>query len=167
MSDWFFRLGEPIQQAEAAQVAGYLRGLALDDTLPIEISKDWFSAGSLTQHPSWDRSWWDAEQREAERLSERAAHDLGRDALSRRLTSTLESSIDGVHAAAEVQAGRSGCTDAALIRAAAGAVGHALHLAELARLNGESAEHPFLLKRTLFVGGRWPLGIVDGSYYLF
>lgn len=167
MSDWFFRLGLPIRPAEAAQVAGYLRGLALDDTLPIEISKDWSSTGSLIQNTSWDRGWWDAEQREAERLSQRAAHDLGRDELSRRLTSTLERSIDGVHAAAEVRAGRSGCADAALIRAAAGAAGHALHLAELARMSGESAEHPFLLKHALFAGGRWPLGIVDGSYYLF
>jgi hypothetical protein len=75
--------------------------------------------------------------------------------------------MDDVHAAAAAQAARGGCSDAALIRAAAGALGQALHLAEVAQLSGESAAHPFLLKKTLFAGGRWPLGIVNASYYLF
>ena len=106
-------------------------------------------------------------QREAERLHERATRALGSEELSRRQAATLERSMNDVHAAAAVQAARGGCSDAALIRAAAGAAGQALHFAEVAQLSGEIAAHPFLLKNALFAGGRWPLGIVNGSYYLF
>lgn len=167
MSDWFFMLGEPLGPTEAEQVAQYLRGLDLDDTLSIETPKDWSSAGAVIKSTSWDPRWWEAEQREAQRLHERAARELGADELSRRLAKALERSLNGVHGAAAVQAARGGCSDPALIRAAAGAAGHALHLAEVAQMAGESAAHPFLLKQALFAGGRWPLGIVNASYYLF
>jgi hypothetical protein len=167
MSDWFYMLGEPVGPAQTDQVVRYLRGLALNDTRSIETPNDWSSAGNLIKDTGWDQSWWQAEQREATRLQQRAAQELGPDELARRLASALERSMDGVHAAAAVQAARGGCSDPSLIRAAAGAAGHALHLAEVAQMSGESAAHPFLLKRALFAGGRWPLGIVNGSYYLF
>jgi hypothetical protein len=167
MSDWFFMVGEPLGSTETEQVVQYLRGLGLDDTVSIERPTDWSSAGTLIKDTRWDARWWEAEQREAKRLHELAARELGADELSRRLAKALERSMNGVHGAAAVQAARGGCSDPALIRAAAGAAGHALHLAEVARLSGESAAHPFLLKQALFAGGRWPLGIVNGSYYLF
>ena len=64
-------------------------------------------------------------------------------------------------------AARSGCSDAALIRAAAGALSQALYFADLTRLAGLGLSHPFSIKKALFSGGHWPLGIVQGTYYVF
>ena len=166
MSDWFFMLGEPLAPGEAAKVTGYLRGLGLD-ALPLETLADWSAVGAVIKSASWDQSWWEAEQREAKRLHERATQARGEGEVARRLSAVLVSSMVSLHGAAAVHATRAGYGDAGLIRAAAGAAGQALHFAELAELGGESAVHPFLLKRALFAGGHWPLGIVNGSYYLF
>lgn len=166
MSDWFFMLGEPLAPGEAAKVEGYLRGLNLE-ARPLEALADWSGAGAVIKSANWDPSWWEAEQREAKHLHERATRAHGEDGVAQRLATVLERTMAAVHGAAAVHASRMECCDAALIRAAAGAAGQALHLAELAELSGESAAHPFLLKRALFAGGHWPLGIVNGNYYLF
>lgn len=167
MSDWFFMLGEPLAATEAEQVREYLLGLGLDADVPIESVADFSHAGRVIAHPDWDRRWWDAEQRERERLRSKAsgAHDT--DLLSRSLSRSMEQSVSASHGAVAVQAARLGCADAGMIRAAAGALGEALHLGKLAELAAEPASHPFLLKRALFEGGHWPLGIVTGRYYVF
>ena len=167
MSDWFFMLGEPLGAAERAQVRAYLAGLGLDGDLPIESVPDFGSAGRIATHPEWDRRWWDAEQRERERLRKKAASARGEDQLVLALSRGLEQSIAGWHGAVAVQAARAGGADPGLIRAAAGALGEALQLGKLAELAGEPPSHPFSLKRALFAGGHWPLGIVTGRYYVF
>jgi hypothetical protein len=62
---------------------------------------------------------------------------------------------------------RSGCADAALIRAAAGAASHAAYQARLARAAGAPPGHPFLRKYALYCGGRWPLGVYEGQFAIF
>ena len=166
MSDWFFMVGEPLSLDEQRQVHQYLRGLQIDDELPIEIMPDWQSAGRAIANPEWDRRWWDAEQREQNRLYEKAKAEPGAGDLMQSLSFTLQSA-EAVHGAAAVQAARRGCADPTLIRVAAGAASQALHLAELARLAGESEAHPFSIKAALFAGGHWPLGIVNGCYCVF
>ena len=166
MSDLFFLLGEPLSESEKRQVEQYLHGLGIDDPLPIESVRDWKSAGQALTNPEWDRRWWDAEQHETGRLYEKVSADLGESELLKSLSRTLQSS-ETVHGAAAVEAARRGCADAALIRVAAGAASQALHLADLARLSGERATHPFLVKAALFAGGHWPLGIVNGRYWVF
>lgn len=166
MSDWFFMLGEPLSSGERQQVRQYLLGLGIGDQLPIEIVADWKSAGQAITNPEWDRRWWDAEQREKDRLYELARTALGERQVTQSLSATL-GSAESVHGAAAVEASRRGCTDAALIRVAAGAASQALHLAALARLAGAGETHPFSIKAALFAGGHWPLGIVNGRYFLF
>ncbi len=167
MSDWFFMLGEPLAPSDRAQVSGYLRGLGLDEAMPIEGVPDFTSAAKVIGHPEWDRRWWDAEQRERERLLAEALASRGTASVLPTLSQITEDSISAVHGAAAVQAARVGCHDAGLIRAAAGALGEALYQARLAELAGQSASHPFFLKRTLFGGGHWPLGVVADRFFVF
>lgn len=166
MSDWFFMLGEPLSAGEREQVREYLGGLGLEADLPIENVADFEGAARIISHPDWDRRWWDAEQRERERLRTKAALQWSTQLLQ-SLSQIVEQSISAVHGAAAVQANRIGCSDAGLIRAAAGALGEALYLGRLAELAGEPASHPFLSKQALFAGGHWPLGLVTGRYYVF
>ncbi len=165
MSDWFFMLGEPISESERRQIHEYLSGLRLEE-LPIEIVTDWQSAAHTLANPEWDQRWWDAEQTEKNRLQAQTRSKLGETELMRQWSLSLESA-EAIHGAAAVEAARHGCADSALIRVAAGAASQALHLAALARLAEAKPDHPFLIKQALFAGGHWPLGIVNGRYWIF
>jgi hypothetical protein len=167
VSDWFFMLGEPLSPSELAQVAGYLRGLGLDAALPVESVPDFAGAAKVIAHPEWNRGWWDAERRERDRLLAKAVVAHGSAHVLQALSRSTDESISSAHGAAAVQAARVGCGDAGLIRAAAGALGEALHQAKLAELAGEGAAHPFSLKCALFAGGHWPLGVVMDRFFVF
>jgi hypothetical protein len=167
MSNWFFMVGEPLAEAEREQVQNYLLGLGIRDALSIDSVLDWSGVRDLIDRPDWDRRWWEAEQVERQRLYARAVATRGESAARDALSSELTRASDEVHGAAAVEAARGGCSDPGLIRAAAGAASESLYLATLARLAGESNAHSFALKRSLFAGGHWPLGIVDQHYYVF
>jgi len=144
-----------------------LAGLHLEGDFRIESVTDFQGARRIISHPDWDRRWWEAEQRERERLRSKAYTDRESVEFLQSLSQSIDESISAAHGAAAVQAARVGCTDAGLIRAAAGALGEALYLGKLAELAFETSSHPFLVKRALFVGGHWPLGLVAGCYYVF
>jgi len=167
VSDWFFMLGEPLADSEREQVRGYLNGLGLRGQTPVQSIPDFAEAARIISHPDWDRRWWDAEQRERERLCAVVARGRERGQLLQALSQSTEQAIALPHGAAAVQAARMGCSDPGLIRAAAGALGEALYLAKLAELASEASSHPFLLKLALFAGGHWPLGVVDDHFYVF
>ena len=166
MSDWFFNLGEPLGVAERHQVNEYLTGLGLVESFPVESIADWDTAHAAIADERWDPRWWNAEQREQDRLATRVREGVGEVGLTRAMSASL-GSADAVYEAATVEAAKSGCSDVALIRAAAGALSQALYLAELSRLAGMGVTHPFSIKKALFSGGHWPLGIVQGTYYVF
>ena len=166
MTDYFARLGAPVGEEESALVRRYVRALGIDDELPVEVTHDWQRARSVTTHPEWDRRWWEAEQRERRRLYAHMLEVSPEEGVLKLLGNTLDS--DGaVRDAAARAAALASCTDAGLVRAAAGAASESVYLAELARIAAEDAEHPFRLKQALFAGGRWPLGILAGRYWLF
>jgi len=166
MSGWFSRLGEPGSPHERALVDAYLHGLGLGDELPLEVVTDWDAARSVVTDAEWDSRWWDAEQREKQRLHARAVALRGEPALLRSLATTFEVT-EAVQRAAVSAAARARCSDAGLVGSAAGAASEALHLAELAELAGEDGKHPFRAKCALFAGGRWPLGILKRRYCIF
>jgi len=167
MSDWFFMLGEPLAAAERKQVGDYLRGLGIHDEVPVAGVGDWEGARRVIDDPAWDKRWWEAEQAERQALLQAAGTALGQAELLRTLSSSLARAGDAIHGAAAVESARRGQSDAAMIRAAAGAASEALYLSELARLAGQGALHPFAIKQALFAGGHWPLGIVHGHFYVF
>jgi hypothetical protein len=93
MSNWFFMVGEPLAEAERAQVQNYLLGLGIRDAFSIDSVSDWSGVRDLIDRPDWDRRWWEAEQVERQRLYARAVAARGesaaRDALSSERTRRL------------------------------------------------------------------------------
>jgi hypothetical protein len=166
VSAWFSTLGEPLGTRELGQVREYLGGLGVEAGLPVELVGDWPHARSVVVNPAWDRRWWDAEQRERRTLYSRVLALRPEEAVLKLLSHTVDCE-GAVRDAAARAADRFGCTDVGLVGAAAGAASHALYLGELARLAQAEQGHPFCVKEALFAGGRWPLGILDGRYWLF
>ncbi len=166
MSAWFSTLGQPITAGECGTIEAYLRGLGVTEDLPVERVNDWEGARAVVTDAAWDRRWWDAEQREKQRLWHGALEQRGEAEVLQSLSRTLDGS-EVVRRAAFHAAERCGCMDMGLVGAAAAAVSEALHLAELARLAGELDTHPFHLKHALFAAGRWPLGILRERYRVF
>jgi len=154
---WFSTLGEPLGDAERAEIAAYLRGLELPADLPVHAATSWGEADRICRQPAG--AWWQAEDAERTRL-ERSARLDPADAAWLQVTERL-------HGAAAVAAARSGCADAALIRVAAGAATVAAYQQRLAQAAGAPQTHPFLRKYALYCGGRWPLGVYDGRFAIF
>ena len=153
---WFSTLGEPLGEAEAADIAGYLAGLQLA-AAPTRAVASWREAGEIVRAPAG--RWWDAEEAERARLERIARLDpADREWLA--LT-------DALHGAAAVAATRGGCADQGLIRAAAGAATYAVHQYRLVRAAGGGDEHPFVRKYALFAGGHWPLGVYGDRFAIF
>jgi hypothetical protein len=154
---WFATLGEPLGEAEAADIAGYLAGLGLAAAAPTLAVTSWRQAGEIARAPAG--RWWDVEEAERARLERIARLDpADREWLAL---------ADALHGAAAVAAARAGCADQGLIRAAAGAATYAVHQYRLVRAAGGGDEHPFVRKYALFSGGRWPLGIYGDRVAIF
>jgi hypothetical protein len=154
---WFSALGEPLSDDETKEIAAYLAGLGMEPGLPVHAVRTWDEAGELCRTPS--DKWWRAEEAERERL-ERAVRLDPADPDWLALNEVL-------HGAAAVAAARTGCADAALIRAAAGAASYSAYQARLARAARAQATHPFLRKYALYCGGRWVLGVYEGQFSIF
>jgi hypothetical protein len=105
---WFSSLGEPLGEAERAEIAAYLSGL--DMAASLHAVSSWHEAAKVCRGAAG--AWWDAEEAERSRLAKRATlNPADPDWLA--LNEVL-------HGAAAVAAARAGCADAAYIRAAAG-----------------------------------------------
>jgi hypothetical protein len=152
---WFSALGEPLGDAERSEIAAYLSGLAMPS--PVHAVHSWQEALQICVRPA--APWWNAEQSERDRLERKVKLDPA-DPQWMALNEVL-------HGAAAVAAARAGCSDAALIRAAAGAASYAAYEARLARAAAASDDHPFLRKYALYCGGRWPLGVYQGRFAIF
>jgi hypothetical protein len=154
---WFSALGQPLDDDERIEIAGYLAGLGMNANLPVHLARTWREAGELCRKPSDD--WWRVEEAERERLERGVCLDPA-DPEWLALNEAL-------HGAAAVAAARAGCADAALIRAAAGAASYAAYQARLARAAQAPPTHAFLRKYALYCGGRWALGIYDHRFAVF
>jgi hypothetical protein len=164
---WFACLGLSLAPADLRDARAYLEAVGYPPDTPIAAVADWERAEAITRDPDWDRTWWVREEDERERLMRAAQEKMGRDALLERLTAATEMASQSIHGATAIAAARDGVADAALVRAASGAATMALHGAALARLAGQGPGHLFVRKYALFESGRWPLGVVGGSFYLF
>ena len=166
-ASWFAALGEALQPAEQAELASYIHGLGLPACATAAVA-DWGEAGRVASDPAWDHGWWDAEERLRAELMARADAAHGAPAVMDRLSTITQAAHDATIGPAAMAAARSGIADEALVRAAAGAATQACYQSGLALLAGATdSGHAFNAKLQLFLGGRWPLGIVRGSAYMF
>jgi hypothetical protein len=162
---WFAACGEALLDAERADAEAFVAALGLPP-VPVEGVPDWNAAAATTKRPDWSQAWWDAEEAARTALHRRLAAELGEETLLAALSAVTDAAADVVHGAAAIAAARAGAADPALIRVAAGAAAQACHQNALALAAGEAA-HAFALKFRLFTAGRWPLGIVGGTCFVF
>lgn len=166
-ASWFAALGEALQPAEQTDLAAYIHGLGLPPCA-IAVVADWHAAGRVASDPAWDHGWWDAEERLRAELIARADASHGARATMDRLSTVAQAAHEATIGPAAMAAARAGVADQALVRAAAGAATQSCYQSGLALLAGATDPgHAFHAKLRLFLGGRWPLGILRGSAYMF
>jgi hypothetical protein len=161
---WFAAAGEPLEDAERDDGGRYLAALGLNG-VEVAGAADWLGAKAIADDPDWDRRWWDAEERLRVALLSACRHRYEGPGLDLAL-SRITTASDRLHGAAAVACARAGIADAALIKCAAGAGTQACYQFALAVAAGAGPDHAFAVKLRLFAGGRWPLGVVAGRYYL-
>jgi len=174
---WFSCLGAPLARADLENSRTYLDALGYPPELEIVRVDNWREAERMVRAPDWDRTWWEREQQERDRLKAAAERRLGSTQMLERLTVATELTAHAIHAAAIVTMARTGsAADArgraasgadAMVRAASGAATLAAQEFALAQLAGCGPDHLFMRKYSLFQSGRWPLGVLRGAFYLF
>jgi hypothetical protein len=163
---WFSTLGEAPTDAEAAEVRCYLDGLALAG-----IESRWLTdlaeARDIARRTDWDRGWADAEQAAVAALTETVDANVGKGRATDRLNRLMSHLSTVVTGPAATAAARFGLADPGLNRAMAGAATHAAFERALVAAADAPREHPLAAKYRLFAGGRWPLAVVAGSFFIF
>jgi len=165
---WFATLGEPLDERELNLAEDYLVGLGFAEATVVPAA-DWQEAEEAVRNPEWNTAFWEAEEQlrvalvtEACERADEATVQLALAHLSNVAAETIVESIEATAAHWQV-------SDDALIRTAVGAAAQACYQAGLvlaAELDDDEP-HPFAVKYRLFESGRWPLGLVGASYYLF
>jgi len=162
---WFSGTGLPPTEAEAADARAYLAAGSGRDAALVWVGS-WAEAERTTRAPE-GLAWWDAEDAVRAGLLEALGAFAGTPGYLAAMNRVMTTATDTVLGAAAVAAAREGVADQALIRVAAGAATQACYQAALAGAAGGGGDHPFAAKYRLFAGGRWPLGVVGGAFYLF
>jgi hypothetical protein len=162
---WFASCGARLNAAETTAASAYVAALGLGE-FPVAGVKDWREAQALAQRPDWSRAWWEAESQAEKILHIRGQSRFGENDFLAMLTVVTEES-SAIHAAALAALARAGLEDPGLAKAAAGAASQACHQAALAILAEAGPAHAFACKFRLFTAGRWPLGIVQTSCFVF
>ena len=143
----------------------YLGALGFSD-LGVAPILDWREARAALEHRAWDSAWADAEEQARSRLAAEALHRSGEDVVGAAVGYVSERAqsvaMDALQGAAGLLGG-----DPALIETAAADARDAACQALLVTLSESGADHPLALKFRLFEAGRWPLGVVGGSFNLF
>lgn len=157
---WFAGLGRKLTPAQRRDAEAWLEGLGYAGC-PLASARDWRAARRIANDPDWDRGWWQAEEKLRLDLLRRAEKCNGR----KRAMEVLSEVALGAHDTA-LAAARKKIPNAVFAAAAAGAATQACYQGTLAFLAGKR-DHAFSAKLGLFLGGRWPLGILGGKAYIF
>jgi hypothetical protein len=163
---WFTGVGQELTHGEAQEARDYLAALGLP-LARLECVTGWRAAEAVVRDPRWNPAWWNTEERLRTRLLDTARRRWGEHPLMSTLTRVTDEATRVTFGAATVSAARDGVADPALARVAAGAATQAAYQAALARAAGEGDDHAFATKFRLFAAGRWLLGLVGETFYLF
>lgn len=162
---WFAAVGAKLSPAALADTEAYIAALGLAPC-PIAPVAGWRDAAAIAQRPDWSRDWWQAESDRERMLHRQGAARFGLAPLLAALTDVTEAaSVLRDRAAAALR--RAGIVDEALAKVAGGAAAQACHQQALALLAEGEAGRAFAAKHALFAAGRWPLGIVGGTGFVF
>jgi hypothetical protein len=163
---WFAAVGQDLTDGETKEARDYLSAIGLG-RCALHAVPGWRGAEAVTRDPNWNHAWWDAEEKLRLALLDSLRAAWGEHVTMSALTRVTDEATRVTLGAASVAASRDGIADPALTRVAAGAATQAAYQAALARLAGAGEDHPFAAKFRLFAAGRWPLGLIGNSFYLF
>lgn len=168
---WFANLGEPLTPGARAVAERYLDGLGFPDA-EVAILVDWEDAAAAAESRDWQSPAWEAEELLRADLTARALELLSEEALNLSMTVVAERVADPAREAMEQASAIWDMADEASQRLAVGAAVQAAHQTALLLIAAADADldaeaHPFAAKFQLFEFGRWPVGIVGGSFNLF
>lgn len=162
---WFAACGEPLTEGERDDALSLAAALGFAGLAIVPVAT-WCEAAQVTQRADWSRAWWQREAAAEAALKDQAAWPLGGNALLDHL-SRVQLAAAALSGAAALAMARGGVADQALVRVAAGAAAQACHQAALARAAAAGEDHAFAQKFRLYAGGRWPLGVVGGRFFVF
>lgn len=179
LSAWFKRIGEPVDDVDAATIASLLRALEVPPSTAIEVIGG-LELGRLLHAEEHDNRWWDADEGERQRLWDLATDRSIESVLVDALHSATAPHVHAMHDAASRIARSNVACEPTIGLDAIGAVGAkgamvdravdaammSLHQRALAELSGAPDDHYFRIKFALFAAGRWPLGVRSGKFYL-
>ena len=168
---WFENLGEPITPGGRATAEAYLDGLGFPEA-ELAILVDWEDAADAAESLDWQSPAWEAEELLRADLNARALELLSEEALQIGMTLIAEKISEPAKEAMEQAAFIWDIADEAPKNLAVGAAvqaanGAALALVAAADPEFEAELHPLAAKFRLFEFGRWPVGVVGGSFNLF
>jgi hypothetical protein len=162
---WFDRVGATLTSEIVGHAETYVAALSLP-ACPIAPVATWRAAAGIAQRPDWSRDWWQAEHEREQILQRRGAARFGLAPLLAALTDVTEAAA-GLRDCAAAALARADIDDETLAKVAGGAAAQACHQTALALLAGDGGEPAFGAKHALFAAGRWPLGVVGGSCFVF
>jgi hypothetical protein len=164
---WFSCVGQPPAASDQRIALALLRADPVLAGAELRFVAHWHDARDFVLAAEADSGWWNHEEEERERLWERAAERRLEDELLERLATAADEVAAVARAAAAAAADRHGVADPMLVRCATDAASMAAHQHALAVLAGAGDTHLFVAKRALFAAGRWPLGLLRGTYAVF
>ena len=170
--DWFSHLGEPLAPHERALARAYLDRLGFPDS---EIAQlvDWEDAALSAETLDWNNPAWEAEELARTDLGLRALAHISEEGLQIGLTMIADAAGQAIRNAMNEAAALWDVSTEPLQNIAAGSAIQACHNAALSLVvaandpDFEPSSHCFQAKFKLFEMGRWPVGIVGGSFNLF
>jgi hypothetical protein len=168
---WFMALGDDLDEREIILVEDYLSTLGFPDAQIAQVA-NWEEAEEAARSHDLNTAWWEAEEQLRAGLIAEACLHADEETVMVALAHVANAAGEIVQEAARQAAVRMGVHDEELIRAAAGAAAQVCNQAALvlaAEFEDEQDEllHPFAIKYRLFEAGRWPLGVIGATYYLF
>jgi hypothetical protein len=168
---WFSVIGEPLDERELILAEDYLLNLGFPEAVVAAV-EDFETAEEAIRNHDLNTAFWETEEQTRMSLYAEAVEKADEETLSMALTFVGHAAAEPIQFAAEAAFDAFGIRDDELVRAAAGSAQQACHqvalvLAAELEEEEEQARHPFALKYRLFEMGRWPLGLVGASYYLF
>jgi hypothetical protein len=164
-ASWFAALGEPLTDGDRADAEAYASALDLG-ALTVGRARDWPEAERILKPPEGSMAWWDREEELRKTLLAQAETRYPERVLWTALTELTTETGEVVHGKAATAAARMGKAAAASIHVAAGAASQAVYQLAVARL-ADTAAPLFESKFRLFAAGRWPLGVVGSTLFVF
>ncbi|HXI86598.1 MAG TPA: hypothetical protein VNH64_04020 [Parvularculaceae bacterium] len=168
---WFANLGEPLTLGARAVAERYSDGLGFP-AAGIAILVDWEDAAAAAESLDWQSPAWEAEELLRADLTARASDCLSEEALNIAMALVADRAAAPAREAMEQASAIWDITDEAARQLAVGAAAQAAHQSALLLIAATDSDfdaeaHPFAAKFQLFEFGRWPVGIVGGSFNLF